>query len=93
MTLADLTRMHVVATDLDELYVAQVQAGQPARITLDALPGRELNGEVAFVSYLPVSDPALQTEGNTFEVNITLNDADPALHWGMTAVVEISASG
>jgi HlyD family secretion protein len=84
--LATLDRLQARTTDLTELDVARVAVGNAAKVTVDALPGREFTGRV--------SEIALQA-GNyrgdvVYAVTVELtNVGDVPLRWGMTALVEI----
>ncbi len=89
IVLADLAQLQVVATDLDELNVTSVRAGQTAAITFDALPNRQVSGRVASVS-LRALPPVTGEGGSSYSVIITLDEAASELLWGMTAVVRIS---
>jgi hypothetical protein len=52
-------------------------------ITLDALPGVELEGTI-----LSIGQTYEANQGDVvYEVNILLNEAHPAMRWGMTASV------
>ena len=72
-------------TDLDEIDVARVAAGQAAAITFDALPERVFAARVTRVS--PMAEPG--TGGVNFTAVLELEETDPALRWGMTAFVDI----
>jgi hypothetical protein len=51
---------------------------------LDALPGVELNGNV-----FSISNNYSENQGDVvYEVTVLLTDQDPAMRWGMTAVVK-----
>jgi len=84
-TLGDLTTLRVETTDLDEIDVARVAAGQAATITFDALPERIFAARVTRVS--PMAEPG--TGGVNFTAVLELEETDPALRWGMTAFVDI----
>ena len=85
--LATLNQFYVRTTDLKELDVAQVAVGQKAVITVDALPGRELQGVVHEI--------ALQAKNNqgdvVYDVTVALTDPEvwKSLRWGMSAEVRI----
>jgi len=85
IVLATLDQLQARTVDLTELDVARVVEGQPATVTVDALPGTSLSGHVTHVD--------LQSEDYrgdvTYPVTVGLDDAVPELRWGMTAVVEI----
>jgi HlyD family secretion protein len=88
-SVADLNSWEVETNDLSEVDVINVQAGQPATISVDALPGVTMNGTVTSVT--PKSD---SSRGDvTYTVKIKLDDPDPHLRWGMTAQVDIKIKG
>jgi len=72
---------------IDEIDIMKVQKGQKATINVDAIPGKELEGTVQFVSPFGV-----QT-GNVvkFAVIIALAPTDAPLRGGLTATADISA--
>lgn len=82
--LLDLSRMPI-ELDIDEIDIGQIQVGQKALVTLDALPGVELEGRIDFVA------SAATAEGGvvTYTVRLVLEDNDPGLRVGMTANVAI----
>jgi multidrug resistance efflux pump len=74
----------VKTTDLTEIDVVKIKEGQPVTVTLDALPGVELKGNV-----FSISQNFSENQGDVvYEVTILLTDIDPAMRWGMTAVVK-----
>ena len=80
----DLTKMQVNAA-VSEADIGMVQEGQPAVFTVDAYADREFRGRVSQVRNAP------QTLQNvvTYDVVITVENADLALKPGMTANVSI----
>jgi HlyD family secretion protein len=80
---ADYQAMEVTIT-VDELDIAKVRVGQSARITLDALPGREYRGKVVKVN----PEGTFKNDIATFEVTVTI-DNPQGLMAGMNASVEI----
>jgi multidrug efflux pump subunit AcrA (membrane-fusion protein) len=85
VVLARLDRLQARTIDLTELDVARVTEGQPVVVTVDALPGVELRGHVAWIG--------LRSEDYrgdvVYPVIVELDEDAPGLRWGMTAVVEI----
>ncbi|HSJ58393.1 MAG TPA: efflux RND transporter periplasmic adaptor subunit [Anaerolineae bacterium] len=82
--LADLSSYHVDVM-VDEIDIARVQAGQPVTLTLDALPGTALRGEVA-----QIADAAqIDTGVVSYKVTVSLSPGDAPLRAGMTANVDI----
>jgi HlyD family secretion protein len=85
VAIADLSSFHITVP-VDELDVAQVQAGQPVTIVLDALPGSEIAGTVTSIDPLATkSDKGT----NTYDVRVAITGSNPAIRSGMTAVAQI----
>ena len=84
-SLADLTQWEVETDDLSEVDVVNVQPGAEASITVDALPGVTLKGQVK--SIVPRS--AVKRGDVTYTVKVAITDSEPRLKWGMTAFVDI----
>lgn len=84
IVLAQLDRLNIETTDLSELNVTAVKAGQPATVYVEALE-KEFQGTVTAIS--PISD----TLGSdvVFKVTIVLEEQPADLLWGMSADVEI----
>jgi HlyD family secretion protein len=86
VTVADLTAWLIETEDLTELDVVKLQNGQPASISLDALPNAALDGTVT-----AIADTYGQRQGDiTYRVTIRLADAPADLRWGMTAQVKFT---
>jgi HlyD family secretion protein len=85
IVLADLSRLQVKTTDLDELSVARVKVGDSVKITVNAFDNKVLSGKVVAIAprgeKLPTGDIA-------YTVTIALDEQDPELRWGMTVKVE-----
>ncbi|MEO3385558.1 efflux RND transporter periplasmic adaptor subunit [Mesorhizobium sp. CAU 1741] len=70
---------------VDEADIGAVTAGQPARFTVDAFPGRRFDAEIRDVSYASVV-----TEGVvTYEALLNVSNDEMLLRPGMTATVDI----
>jgi multidrug resistance efflux pump len=83
VTIADFSSWLVKTTDLTEIDVVELAADQPVIVTLDALPGVELNGTIQ-----SIGQTYSENQGDiVYEVTILLNDTHPAMRWGMTAAV------
>jgi len=82
----DMQRLRVETTDLSEMDVARIQVGQPAKIIVDALAGRELPATVASISPL-----ATTVRGDAaYKVTLDLEPGSEAgLRWGMSTLTEI----
>ncbi|EAU66688.1 efflux transporter, RND family, MFP subunit [Stigmatella aurantiaca DW4/3-1] len=83
-TMADLSEMQVRAK-IDETDIGKIYAGQPARVTLEAYPGRTFTGNVVKV------EPQAVVEQNVtlFPVLIRLKNPEGLLKPGMNAEVAI----
>ena len=83
VTIADFSHWVVNTTDLTEIDVVKVKEGDPVTVTLDALPGVELNGTISSIGQM-----YSENQGDiVYEVIILLTDAHPDMRWGMTAAV------
>jgi multidrug efflux pump subunit AcrA (membrane-fusion protein) len=89
MLLADDSSWRMETDDLTELKIAGVAVGDPATITLDALPGLVLAGVVERIS--PVGQTHLGDV--VFTVVVKPLQDDPRLLWNMTAQVTITPAG
>jgi HlyD family secretion protein len=85
ISLADVTQWEVDTDDLTEKDVVGVQTGAPVNVTLDALPGVTLTGQV-----ISITTRSTTKSGDvTYTVKISIANPDPRLRWGMTASVDI----
>ena len=84
-SIADLTQWEVDTDDLSEVDAVNVHPGAEASITVDALPGVVLKGQVT--SIVPRS--IVKRGDVTYTVKVALTDPEPRLKWGMTAFVDI----
>jgi HlyD family secretion protein len=86
LVLATLDQLQTRTTDLTELDVARVIEGQPAVVTVDALPDEKFAGRVREIAL----QPGDYRGDVVYAVTVELTDADDSpLRWGMTALVEI----
>ena len=81
VTMADLATLEV-EVDVNEAYIARIQGGQQARITLDAYPDTTFRGLVRQV--VPTAD----RQRATVQVKVTIVDRDPRILTEMGAKVE-----
>jgi RND family efflux transporter MFP subunit len=81
VTMADLATLEV-EVDVNEAYIARIQNGQQARITLDAYPDTAFRGTVRQV--VPTAD----RQRATVQVKVTIVDRDPRILTEMGAKVE-----
>ncbi len=90
LTVSDLSRM-LVKADVDETDVVDIQLGQKAKITVDAMPDTSFVGTVVEIGNTAKRSITSTVEGQTnFEVKVVFDDNVPAVRPGMTADVEIA---
>ena len=81
--IADLSTVWVQAK-VYEYELPHVELGQPATVTLPALPNRELTGKIVFIQ------PTVEEIARTVQVRIELSNKDGLLKPGMFAHIVIS---
>lgn len=84
VTVSDLSQLEVEVA-LDERDVADLALGQPARVSVDALPELSLEGEVVAIS--PTADTSSGVA--RFPVTIRVAELDERVRAGMSASVKI----
>ncbi len=83
LNLSTIETLQVRTIDLDELDVAHLDVGQPAKIVLDALPDVELSGHITEIGF-----EAVDYRGDvTYPVVVMLDEQISAMRLGMTALV------
>jgi HlyD family secretion protein len=89
MRVANLDDMEV-RVNVNENDVVNVKIGDPARITIDAYPGRRFAGVVKEIASTAKTQGAnTQEEVTNFEVRIRISDKDIQLRPGMSANADI----
>ncbi len=88
MIVADPVGFHI-KLNVDELDIGQIEAGQTALITVDALNDAQLTGVVSRIAPVANSTPVGGGAITTYEVIINLDPTDQPLRSGMTATVAI----
>jgi multidrug efflux pump subunit AcrA (membrane-fusion protein) len=84
--LADVGGWQIETSDLTELSVVDVQAGDAVTVTFDAIPGLELPGKVSRIKGFGEN-----RQGDiTYTVVVTPGQQDARLRWNMTATVSIA---
>lgn len=83
VTIGDFSKWIVNTTDLTEIDVVALTENDPVIVSLDALPGVDLQGTI-----LSIGQTYEENQGDVvYEVSILLNETHPAMRWGMTASV------
>jgi multidrug resistance efflux pump len=81
--IADFSEWYVETDNLTELDVVDVEVGEAAIVTADALPEVEMRATVE-----RISDISEEKRGDiTYTVRLRVDNVDPRLRWGMTVVV------
>lgn len=83
--LADLVKLRVETTDLNEIDAARVKPGDKVKVTFDALPDLVVEGVI-----LRISPKAAQGAGVNYTAIIELESIPEGLRWDMTAFVDIT---
>jgi multidrug resistance efflux pump len=83
--LADLDQFYVETTDLNELNILNVQAGEKVEIKFDALPQNSFDGVVESIQPMGKSNLG----EIIYTVRIQGNFGDQGLLWGMTCIASI----
>lgn len=84
-TLADLSRLQVETTDVDEFLIPHLSKGQAATITVDALDQRVLHG---YVRTIALQQQTSSGGDQHYPVTIDLVSVPPDLRIGMTVRIE-----
>jgi HlyD family secretion protein len=100
MTLADMSVI-TAEVKVDETDIVNVQIGQPADVSVDALPGRVFKGHVTLVgdqailrsTGIATSQSTTGTEeAKDFKVVVTLDSPDPELRPGLSTTAKITTA-
>lgn len=91
LTIADLS---VLETELevDETDIPFIQLGQPARVTIDAMPDREFSGTVTEVGNSPIQAAGGGTGATNFKVVVTIDGEVPGVRPGFTCTAVITTA-
>jgi HlyD family secretion protein len=89
LTIADLS---VIETEIevDETDIPFIQIGQPAKITIDALPDQTFPGRVTEVGNSPIQAAAGQQRATNFKVVVTVDGQVPNVRPGFTCTAVIT---
>jgi len=92
LVVSDLSRM-LVRADVDETDVVNMQIGQKAKISVDAMPDTSFVGTVTEIGNTAKRSITSTVEGQTnFEVKVVFDSNVPAVRPGMTADVDIETA-
>jgi HlyD family secretion protein len=95
MTIADMSVIEA-EVEVDETDIPNVQLGQLAKVTIDAVPDREFKGRVTEIGNSPTQNTTTQNPGQrqatTFTVVVTIEDEVPDVRPGFTCTAEITTA-
>jgi HlyD family secretion protein len=95
LTIADMSIIEA-DVEVDETDIPNVQIGQPAKITIDAVPNRTFKGTVTEIANSPTTSTTQNTTGQrqatTFKVIVTIEDKVPDIRPGFTCTAEITTA-
>jgi HlyD family secretion protein len=95
MTVADMSIIEA-EIEVDETDIPLVRIGQPARITVDAVPNKTFTGKVTEIGNSPIQNASTQSTGQrtatNFKVVVQLDESAPELRPGFTCTAEITTA-
>jgi HlyD family secretion protein len=91
LTIADLS---VIETELevDETDIPFISIGQPAKVTIDALPDQTFSGRVTEVGNSPIQVTAGQQRATNFKVVVTIDGEVPNVRPGFACTAVITTA-
>src|SRR4051812_32924924 len=95
--LLELADMGIIQAEVevDETNVPHVQIGQPAKITIDAIPDRTFKGHVSEIGNSPIqaaTGAASGTQATNFKVAVILDEKVPDVRPGFTCTADITTA-
>jgi len=93
LTIADMSIIQA-EVDVDETDIPTLRLGQPAKITIDAMPGQTFTGKVTEIGNSPIgaTGQAASTQATNFKVVVTLDKEIPDVRPGFTCTAEITTA-
>ena len=95
LTVADMSVIQA-EVEVDETNIPNVALGQPAKITIDAIPDRTFNGHVTEIGNSPIQttgqNNATTQQATNFKVVVVLDDAVPDVRPGFTCTADITTA-
>jgi HlyD family secretion protein len=94
LTIADMSVIEA-QVEVDETDIPSVTLGQPAKISIDAIPGKTFSGKVTEIGNSPIQAAAGSTSATTatnFLVKVTIAEAIPDLRPGFTCTADITTA-
>ncbi len=96
LTVADMSVIQA-EVEVDETNIPQVALGQPAKITIDALPDRSFRGHVTEIGNSPIQASGQNaststTQATNFKVVVVLDEDVPDVRPGFTCTADITTA-
>jgi HlyD family secretion protein len=95
LTVADMSVIQA-EVEVDETNIPNVQIGQPARITIDAIADRTFKGHVTEIGNSPIQAPGQQQQATqqatNFKVVVVLDEEVPDVRPGFTCTADITTA-
>src|SRR3954469_3651898 len=95
LELADMGQIQA-EVEVDETNVPHVQIGQPAKITIDAIPDKTFKGHVSEIGNSPIQAAAgaaaTGTQATNFKVAVILDEKVPDVRPGFTCTADITTA-
>jgi len=93
LTLADMSIIQA-EVEVDETNIPNVQLGQRAKITIDAIPDKSFKGHVSEIGNSPIQAAAgsTATQATNFKVVVILDEVVPDVRPGFTATADITTA-
>ena len=93
MTLADMSTIQA-EIEVDETNIPNVQIGQKAKITIDAIPDKSFKGHVTEIGNSPIQTATASagTQATNFKVKVVLDEVVPNVRPGFTCTADITTA-
>jgi HlyD family secretion protein len=93
LTIADMSVIQA-EVEVDETDLPSVKMGQPAKVTIDAMPGQTFTGKVTEIGNSPIQQAGAQssTQATNFKVVVTLDKEIAEVRPGFTCTAEITTA-
>jgi HlyD family secretion protein len=93
MTLADMSTIQA-EIEVDETNIPNVQIGQKAKISIDAIPDKSFKGHVTEIGNSPIQTTAASagTQATNFKVKVVLDEVVPNVRPGFTCTADITTA-
>jgi HlyD family secretion protein len=97
LTIADMSNVEA-QVEVDETDVPNVALNQPAKVTIDAMPGKSFKGHVVEIGNSPIAAASGTTSSTTagqatnFLVKVKVDDVIPDVRPGFTCTAEITTA-